>query len=185
MNKTLILIVLFSCAGLLSAQETVPFASGNANQQTIIQPQHFGYLSYNDVLHAMPQYQQAMKSLEELKKTYDQEMERSEQDFSKKFTEYLDGQKTFPENIMLKRQKELQQLMEQSLQFQKEAQELLTKSEEELMAPVHTLLKDAINAVGEKHNYAYVLNTDVNAYPYISSDGENCTDAVLIQLGIK
>ena len=49
----------------------------------------------------------------------------------------------------------------------------------------HTLLKDAINAVGKKHNYAYVLNTDVNAYPYISSDGENCTDAVLIQLGIK
>ncbi len=75
--------------------------------------------------------------------------------------------------------------MEQSLQFQKEAQELLTKAEEELMAPVHTLLKDAINAVGKKHNYAYVLNTDVNAYPYISSDGENCTDAVLIQLGIK
>lgn len=185
MNKTLILIVLFSCAGLLSAQETVPFASGNANQQTIIQPQHFGYLSYNDVLHAMPQYQQAMNSLEELKKTYDQEMERSEQDFSKKFTEYLDGQKTFPENIMLKRQKELQQLMEQSLQFQKEAQELLTKAEEELMDPVHTLLKDAINAVGKKHNYAYMLNTDVNAYPYISSDGENCTDAVLIQLGIK
>ncbi|MBO7580050.1 MAG: OmpH family outer membrane protein [Bacteroidaceae bacterium] len=185
MNKTLILIVLFSCAGLLSAQETVQSVSGNANQQAIIQPQHFGYLSYNDVLHAMPQYQQAMKSLEELKKTYDQEMERSEQDFSKKFTEYLDGQKTFPENIMLKRQKELQQLMEQSLQFQKEAQELLTKAEEELMNPVHTLLKDAINAVGKKRNYAYVLNTDVNAYPYISGDGENCTDAVLIQLGIK
>ena len=185
MNKTLILIVLFSCAGFLSAQETVPFVSGNANQQTIIQPQHFGYLSYNDVLHAMPQYQQAMKSLEELKNTYDQEMERSEQEFSKKFTEYLDGQKTFPENIMLKRQKELQQLMDQSLQFRKEAQELLTKAEEELMEPVHALLKEAIDAVGKNRNYAYVLNTDVNAYPYISGDGENCTDMVLTQLGIK
>ena len=178
------LIALFACVGMIAAQETV-LSSSNTPQQVLIQPQHFGYLSYNDVLHAMPQYQQAMKSLEELKKTYDQEMERAEQDFSKKFTEYLDGQKTFPENIMLKRQKELQQLMEQSLHFQKEAQELLTKAEEELMEPVHTLLKDAINAVGKKRNYAYVLNTDVNAYPYISSDGENCTDAVLIELGIK
>ena len=86
---------------------------------------------------------------------------------------------------MLKRQKELQQLMEQSLLFKKEAQELLTKAEKELMEPVHALLKEAINAVGKKRNYAYVLNTDVNAYPYISDDGENCTDAVLIELGIK
>ena len=165
MKKIFTLIALFACVGMIAAQETV-LSSSNTTQQVLIQPQHFGYL-------------------EELKKTYDQEMERAEQDFSKKFTEYLDGQKTFPENIMLKRQKELQQLMEQSLHFQKEAQELLTKAEEELMEPVHTLLKDAINAVGKKRNYAYVLNTDVNAYPYISSDGENCTDAVLIELGIK
>ena len=179
------LVALFACAGILSAQETVPSTSTPASQHTIIQPQHFGYLSYNDVLHAMPEYTQAMKSLEELKRTYDKEMERSEQDFSKKFTEYLDGQKSFPENIMLKRQKELQQLMEQSMQFKQEAQELLTKAEAELMEPLHARLKDAINAVGKKLNYAYVLNTDVNAYPYISGDGENCTDAVLTQLGIK
>ena len=129
----------------------------------------------------------AMKSLEELKKTYDQEMTRAEQDFSKKFAEYIDGQKSFPENIMLKRQKELQQLMEQSMQFKKEAQELLTQAEAELMEPVNTQLKEAITAVGKKRNYAYVLNTDANAYPYISAEGEaeNCTDAVLIQLGIK
>ena len=179
------MITLFACVGTMSAQETVHSDFSAAPQQVIVQPQHFGYLSYNDVLHAMPEYAQAMKSLEELKKTYDHEVERSEQDFSKKFTEYLDGQKTFPENIMLKRQKELQQLMEQSLLFKKEAQELLTKAEKELMEPVHALLKEAINAVGKERNYAYVLNTDVNAYPYISDDGENCTDAVLIELGIK
>jgi len=184
MKTILTFIALFACVGFIAAQETV-LSSSNSPQQVFLQPQHFGYLSYNDVLQTMPQYQQAMKSLEELKKTYDQEMERSEQDFSKKFTEYLDGQKTFPENIMLKRQKELQQLMDQSLLFRKEAQELLTKAEEELMEPVHALLKEAIEAVGKKRNYAYVLNTDVNAYPYISGDGENCTDAVLVQLGIK
>lgn len=188
MKKTLsILIALYACAGTLSAQDTVLSVSSPAPQQVVIQPQHFGYLSYNDVLRAMPEYTQAMKSLEELKKTYDQEMTRAEQDFSKKFAEYIDGQKSFPENIMLKRQKELQQLMEQSMQFKKEAQELLTKAEAELMEPVNTRLKEAITEVGKKRNYAYVLNTDANAYPYISGEGEaeNCTDEVLIQLGIK
>ena len=169
MKNLLTLIALFSCACILSAQETVPTVSTTAPQQIVIKPQHFGYLSY------------------ELKKSYDSEMERAEQDFSKKFAEYIDGQRSFPENIMLKRQKELQLLMQQSMQFKQEAQELLAKAEAELMAPVRDRLNEAIQAVGKKRNYAYVLNTDANAYPYISGEGEaeNCTDAVLIQLGVK
>ena len=187
MKILLTLIALFSCTSILSAQETVPAVSTTAPQQIVIQPQHFGYLSYEDVMKAMPEYAQAMRSLEELKKSYDAEMERAEQDFSKKFAEYIDGQRSFPENIMLKRQKELQLLMQQSMQFKQEAQELLAKAEAELMAPVRNRLNEAIQAVGKKRNYAYVLNTDANAYPYISGEGEaeNCTDAVLIQLGIK
>ena len=181
------LIVLFACATSLSAQDEPLAGGGNAPQQIVIQPQHFGYLSYNDVMKAMPEYAQAMKSLEELKASYDQEMVRAEQDFSKKFAEYVDGQKSFPENIMLKRQKELQQLMEQSMAFKKEAQELLTKAEADLMAPIRSRLNDAIQAIGKNRNFAYVLNTDANAYPYISGDGEaeDCTDAVLTQLGIQ
>lgn len=185
MNKTLILIVLFSCAGFLSAQETVLSVSEDTTQQPVFQPRPFGYLSWNDVLRAMPDYIQAQKSLEELKKTCDEEMERAEQEFSKKFAEYIDGQKTFPENIMLKRQKELQLLMDQSLQFKQEAMEMLQKAEAEIMDPLHAKLQEAIIAVGKKHNYAYVLNTDANAYPYIGEDGEDCTDAVLIQLGVR
>ena len=213
MKKAIILIALCSCVGFVSAQDTsllqrknfseinmedykdvalstdssmVDFNKSNP-QQVVIQPQHFGYLSYNDVLKAMPEYEQAMKGIAELKATYDQEMTRAEQEFSKKFAEYVDGQKSFPENIMLKRQKELQQLMEQSMQFKKEAQELLTNAEAELLAPVNEKLQNAIKAVGKQRNYAYVLNTDANAYPYISDSGEaeNCTDAVLTQLGIK
>lgn len=185
MKNILILIVLFSCAGLLSAQETAPSVSDGTIQQPVFQHRPFGYLSWNDVLRAMPEYAQAQKSLEDLKKTCDGEMERAEQEFSKKFAEYIDGQKTFPENIMLKRQKELQLLMDQSLQFKKEAMEMLQKAEEEIMNPLNAKLQDAIIAVGKKRNFAYVLNTDSNAYPYIGEDGEDCTDAVLIQLGVK
>lgn len=213
MKKAITLIALCACVGFMSAQDTLlpnrknlseinmedykdavlspdssmtDFHESNPSQ-IIIQPQHFGYLSYSEVMKAMPEYTQAMESLEQLKATYDQEMERAEQDFSKKFAEYVDGQKSFPENIMLKRQKELQLLMEQSMQFKQEAQELLTKAEAELMAPVHARLKEAISAVGKSNNYAYVLNTDANAYPYINDEGEaeDCTDAVLAQLNIQ
>lgn len=207
MKYIYIFIALFSCAGFLSAQDTLlpqreshmednkdavlspdsSIADSHENNlDAIIQSLHFGYLSYNEVMKAMPEYQQALQSLAELKESYDEEMTRAEQDFSKKFAEYVDGQKSFPENIMLKRQKELQQLMEQSLQFKNEAQELLTKAEAELMEPIHTKLKEAIVAVGKSHNYIYVLNTDNNAHPYLNQGiAEDCTSAVLKELGIK
>ena len=53
MKKILTLIALCSCAGILSAQETVLSGSEGATPQVVIQPQHFGYLSYNDVLTSM------------------------------------------------------------------------------------------------------------------------------------
>jgi Skp family chaperone for outer membrane proteins len=62
---------------------------------------------------------------------------------------------------------------------------MLQKAEEELMEPLNAKLKEAVIAVGKKRNYSRVFNTDSNALLYIGEDGEDCTDAVLIQLGIK
>lgn len=128
----------------------------------------FGYLSYNDVLHAMPGYAQAEKKIEELRSAYQQELNRSEEQFSKAYAEYVEGQQTFPENILLKRQKELQQLMEQAMQFKKEARELLEENERAIMEPLERRLDDAIHHVGMQRNLAFIVNTDANAYPFIN-----------------
>lgn len=151
----------------------------------VIKQYKFGFISYNEVLKLMPEYIQAQESLEKLKKYYDEEMNRAEQEFSKKFSEYIDGYNSFPENIMLKRQKELQQLMEQSMAFKKEAETLLNKSEQDLMKPLHEKLSKAIKAVGIEHNYSYVLNTDGNTYPFINTNedqGEDITEYVKLLL---
>lgn len=143
----------------------------------------FGYLSYNTVMKMMPEYKEAQSSIEKLKTYYDEEMVRAEQEFSKKFSEYIDGYRSFPENIMLKRQKELQQLMEESIAFKNEAQKILSKSEEELLEPIHAKLKNAIKTVGTRNGYSYILNTDGNTYPFINTNegqGEDITEYVML-----
>lgn len=175
-------------AGVASAQDEVMAISETPSDSNVVATvKHFGYLSYSEVLKAMPEYAEAMSSIEQLKVSYDEELGRSEKEFSKKFAEYIEGQKSFPENIMLKRQKELQILMDQSIQFKAEAKELLVKAEADLMAPLYERLAAAIKAVGSENKYAYILNTDANAYPYISEDGEaeDCTDKVLNKLGVE
>ncbi|MBQ9642040.1 MAG: OmpH family outer membrane protein [Bacteroidaceae bacterium] len=181
MTKHIAFITALLFAAMVSAQEAVLSDSAlNSVERVIIQPQRFGYLSYTEVLRAMPEYETAIKSLDELKQTYDQELLRAEQDFSRKFYEFVDGQQDFPENIMLKRQKELQQLMNESISFKEEAKKLLTQSEQELMAPLHDRLKDVLRKVGLERNYSFILNTDNNSYPFINTtgEGEDCTDIV-------
>ena len=154
------------------------FIFADAQDSTAVKK--FGYLSYDAVLKAMPAYAEAQKSFNDLKASYAKELERSESEFSKQFAEYVDGQKTFPENILLKRQKELQQLMEQSLTFKQEAQQLLDKSEKELMLPVNQKLKEALYKIGTERGYDYILNTDNNSYPFVNTQtGEDITSEAI------
>ncbi len=168
--------VFFLTTGVCGAQE-----SNDADEVLTIN--HFGYLSYNEALKSVPAYDEAMKKLQELKSKYEDELARSEKEFSRQFAEYVDGQKSFPDNILLKRQKELQQLMEQGLSFKEEAKRLLANAEDELMQPVHKELKDVLAKIGKQRGYAYILNTDNNAYPYVNGTlGEDITADVIAEL---
>lgn len=162
MKNILILTLCMGCLSPMYAQ------TDTAPQTAVQQPVRFGYLSYDKVLHSMPGYQQAQHRIDELRAAYQNELSRSEEQFSKAYAEYVDGQQTFPENILLKRQKELQTLMEQAMQFKKEARELLEENEKSVMSPLYEKLNEAIQQVGMKQGYAFIVNTDQNAYPFIN-----------------
>jgi len=144
-----------------------------------------GYLKYNEVLRQMPEYAQAQKSLTELKAKYEKEATRSEEEFQRKFSDFLQGQKDFPENIMVKRQAELQTLMEAGIKFRREAQQLLSKAEQDMLEGVRAKLNEAISTVAQQSGYLCVLNIDDNSCPFISPElGVDVTLPVLKILGL-
>lgn len=163
MLKKILLIALFVIPVSLSAQTTVlPI------QQTNTAQPKFGYLSYNEIFEAMPEYAQAQESLNILKAKYDAEIKRADDEFNRKYAEFLQDQKDFPETILIRRQKELQQLMEKSIEFKNEIKKLLRKAQQEMTAPVTAKIHEVLSAVGMAHNFDYILNTDQNTYPYIN-----------------
>lgn len=155
-----VFVCMMFSVGLLRAQET-------ASVDTI-QVAKFGYLSYNAIFKVMPEYEIAQQKLQELKAKYDAEAQRSDEEFQRKFAEFLQGQKEFPENILHKRQNELQALLEAGIAFKKEAQKLLADAEKDLYKNMLTLLNEAIRAVGIERGYAYVINIDGNVCPFIN-----------------
>ena len=152
---------------------------------TVFAQAQFGYLSYQTVMKEMPEYAQAQQQIATLRAKYDAEAVRGEEEFQKKFVEFMQGQKDFPQSIMQKRQAELQTLMNGGVDFRVKAQELLAQAEKEAMGEVQKKLNRAILEVGVAYGYGFILNIDDNACPYINPvAGVDVSDLVRIKLGL-
>ena len=130
----------------------------------------YGFLHYDSLLQAMPEYTQAVDGLMGLKAQYEAEAEYNELNFKRLFAEFLQGQKDFPQNIMLKRQRDLQNAMERSIAYRHEADSILREAELELMRPVREKLDEAIVAVGRERGYDFIVNLDSGAYPFLREE---------------
>lgn len=161
MKKLFLLIVL----GVLSL---------TANAQT-----RFGYFSFDNVLKSMPDYVMAQRSIDDLRQKYDAEMKRAEDEFNSKYEEFLDVQKDLVPAILRKRQAELQEMMQKNINFKIESQRLLKQAEADAFAPVKNKLYNALTKVGQAQGYAFILNTDGDACPYVSPEmGEDATELI-------
>lgn len=152
--KRLASVVIALCVFLgLSAQENNTF--------------RFGYLSYEQALKSVPQYAIMKKQLADLEAQYQAETKRVEDEFNRKYEEFLEGQREFPKTILQKRQVELQELMEKNIAFKEVGRQQLASAEEEMTAPIKTRLSETIAKIAKERGLAFVLNTDSNACPFI------------------
>lgn len=145
----------------------------------------FGYMSYKQILQQLPEYAQATKDLAILKAKYEAEAQKGEEEFQRKFVDFLQGQKDFPQAIMQKRQAELQTLMDNGVAFRMKSQELIASAEKDLMQEAYKRLNRALLEVGVEYGYGYILNTDDNNCPYINPViGFDVTELVRQKLGL-
>lgn len=145
----------------------------------------FGYFSYDRILKEMPEYLKAQEDIAVLKAKYQAEAQKGEEEFQRKFVDFLQGQKDFPQAIMQKRQAELQLLMDNGVNFRIKSQELIESAEKELMQEAKGRLNNAINQVGAEYGYGYILNTDSNNCPYINpAIGVDVTELIRKKLGL-
>jgi outer membrane protein len=139
----------------------------------------FGFLSYSQALQSMPDYALAKENLAKLEEQFETEMKRAEEEFNKKYEEFLEGQQEFAVSIRNKRQSELQELMQKNMAFKQEARRLLKNAEADAMKPLHEKLKAVLAKVGQQRGLACILNTDGDALPYVDpAQGEDVTEVI-------
>lgn len=178
MKKNLLFLAFALFALSASAQQNP--AVGAQQATTAAQPVlRFGYFSFEQVFHTMPGYAIAKHNMDELRGKYDEETKRVETEFNSKYEEFLDGQRSYAKSIFEKRQAELREMMEKNIAFKAGAARLLKKAEEEAYAPLKAKMNAALQQIGKENGFAFILNTDNNATPYLSAEmGVDITEAL-------
>lgn len=176
--KRILFFILFAFISLSTfAQADVVVAQPIAQPQ--VQTMKFGYLSYNAALQAMPDYAIAQKNFNDLKSKYDEEAKRAEKEFNDKYEDFLEGQSNFPPTILQKRQSELQELMKKNIAFNEESRKLLEAAENDIYTPLHDKLAAILKTIGTKKGYAFIINTDNHACPFVNpAQGEDINQLV-------
>ena len=127
----------------------------------------FGYLSYDLALKSMKEYATVQMRMDSLRSAFNAEMQRVEDEFNRKYEDFLDGQKDFPRTILLKRQTELQEMLQKNVAFKQQSVQEMKDTEAQLMAPLRIHLNEAIATIAREQGLALVINTDANACPFI------------------
>ena len=116
----------------------------------------------------MPDYALVQQKLTDLKAQYQAEAKRVEDEFNRKYEEFLEGQRDFPKSILQKRQTELQELMQKNIAFKNSGLEQLAKDEKEAFAPLYAKLNATLAKICAEKGYAFIIDTDIKAVPVVN-----------------
>lgn len=143
----------------------------------------FGFYSHGKALESVPGYRQSLAEYELLKQRCDAEIERNEQELTRKYVAFLDGQQDFPELILRKRQKELQQMVDNSVLFRDQLKEWLQQAKDSLLSPHNASVDAALAKVCQRRGLAYAINSDEFRLRYVNPNvGMDITSSVIDEI---
>ncbi len=147
--------------------------------------QKFARINLQEIVIAMPEFEEAQKNLETFGKDLQEQMEQIQVEFNNKLADFQKNQATMAASIKQMKQQELEQLQQRFAEFQQIAQQDFQKKEAELLEPVQKKAQDAVNKISKANGYIAVFNTSVPSLAYF--DEAQLTDiAALVkkELGI-
>ena len=143
------------------------------------------YVNTTDLLNAFPAKEAATQKLTVLSENYKKELELMQNEYNKKYSDYITYQASLSENIKLRRMQELTELESRINQFMELAQKDIENKEKELLEPLKQKIKNAIHAVGIEQRYTVIYDLANPGIAFVSPDAINANPYVKSKLGIR
>lgn len=156
--------------------------SGNVAAQTA---QQIAFVNSNSVLDVMPERIGASKKLTDLNRKYQDELQVMQNDYNKKYTDFISFQTSMAENIRLRRMQQLYELERELNEFMKVAQEDIQNQEKQMLDPLRQRVKEAITQIGIEHGFICIYDLANPTIAFVTPNATDITPQVMQKLGIK
>lgn len=150
-----------------------------------VSPVTVAYVNTNELLSAFPEKERATQQLITLSDNYKKELELMQNEYNKKYSDYITYQASLAENIKLRRMQELTELENRMQQFMELAQKDIEEQEKVLIEPLKKRILDAIKAVGVERNYTVIYDLANPGIAFINPSAADANPFVKQRLGIR
>ena len=131
----------------------------------------------------MPEFATMQKQMADMEAKYKNEMQVMQDEYNKKYSDFVAQQDSLTENIKMRRMQELQDMEQRTQNFIQISQHDFQKKQGELFTPIQDKLKNAIKAVGDEKGYTYILDPQIVLYQ--GNTAVDATQFVKAKLGIN
>lgn len=144
-----------------------------------------GYINSTELLNAFPEKEKASAKLIALSDNYKKELELMQNEYNKKYSDYITYQSALAENIKLRRMHELTELENKIEQFMELAQRDIEAKEKEWLQPLKAKIKEAVQAVGVEKNFIVIYDLADPGIAFVSPNAVNANALVKAKLRIR
>lgn len=164
------LVCLFTFPSMLSAQSV-----------------KFGHVKLQDIIIAMPDYKQAIDSINKVSQRYENQADRLQVEINKIYNEILEMQASGEvDTLMLQTKFNLFQQMQKNYEdFQTNAGEKLNQLQGNLLNMIRTKVQTVVSQVAKEMDLFYVFDTSTGNPIYTSEKSIDIAPQVKTKLGIQ
>ncbi|HUI32205.1 MAG TPA: OmpH family outer membrane protein [Dysgonamonadaceae bacterium] len=164
---TIMVLATVMCVSTLNAQNSV------------------AYVNTHEIINSLPDKTSATERLNTLSENYKKELQIMQNEYNKKYSDFITYQGTLAESIKLRRMQELTDLENRIQNFTKLAQQDIEEHEQQLLEPIKEKVKDAIKAVGIEQNFTVIYDLDDPGIVFVSPNAVDANQLVKSKLGVR
>lgn len=144
--------------------------------------QKIGHIDMEALIGAMPEYQTALKEMQELQSSLEKQGQELQDEAEQKQDQFIKDSSTYSAAMKEIKREELFKLIQRLNNYSNEAQEKIKQAQQQKMAPLYQKAMDNVKTVAKEAGYTYVM--DSNSL-LVSSPSDDILPKVKAKMGIK
>ena len=144
-----------------------------------------GLVDTQSVIQAMPETTEAQKKVADASKKYEDEYARLGEEMKRLYDDYQNMKPDELQAIKDRKARELTDYQQKMQTFEQTAQQDLQKMQMELMGPIFTKIKSAVESVGKEGGFSLFQDYNPQMTLYFAAPTVDVTGQVKAKLGIK